>query len=50
MKQKKEGTEGSQAISGKDEGNHNKKAEEDHPEAPKPVIGMNDERAQKGHK
>ena len=28
----------------KDEGSHNKRAEEDKPEAPKPVIGMNDER------
>lgn len=27
----------------------NKKAEKDRPEAPKPVIGMNDERGGKGH-
>jgi hypothetical protein len=44
MKSKQEGKEGSQAISEKDEGSHNKRAEEDHPEAPGPVIGMNDER------
>ncbi|KAK7897104.1 hypothetical protein LTR67_004993 [Exophiala xenobiotica] len=36
--------EGSQAISRKDEGNNNKRAKEDHPEAPEPVIGMNEER------
>ncbi len=46
MKQKEEGKEGSQGISQKDERDSNKKAAEDHPEAPKPVIGMNDERAQ----
>jgi hypothetical protein len=39
MKQKKEGKEGSQGISQKDEGNFNKKAKDDHPEAPTPVIG-----------
>ena len=39
MQQKKDGKDGSQGISQKDEGNFNKKAEEDHPEAPKPVIG-----------
>jgi len=50
MKQKDEGKEGSQGISQKDEGDFNKKAADDNPEAPKPVIGMNDERAQKGHK
>ncbi len=44
MKSQDQGKEGSQAISRKDEGNHNKRAEEDKPEAPKPVIGMNDER------
>ncbi|EXJ83161.1 hypothetical protein A1O1_06780 [Capronia coronata CBS 617.96] len=47
IKDHEEGKEGSQAISRKDEGNANKKAEEDHPEAPQPVIGMNDERGQK---
>lgn len=36
----------SSATSGEDKGNHNKKASDDHPEAPKPVIGMNDERGQ----
>lgn len=39
MKQKKEGKEGSQGISQKDEGKFNEKAKEDHPEAPTPVIG-----------
>lgn len=34
----------SSAISEKDHGDQNKKAKEDHPEAPGPVIGMNDER------
>ncbi|KNG89616.1 hypothetical protein ANOM_002371, partial [Aspergillus nomiae NRRL 13137] len=28
---------------------HWKKAKEEHPKAPEPIIGMNDERAQKGH-
>lgn len=28
---------------------HGKKAKEEHPKAPEPIIGMNDERAQKGH-
>ena len=32
------------ATSQKDHGNQNKKAHEEHPEAPGPVIGMNDER------
>ena len=36
----------SSATSGQDQGKHNKKASDDHPEAPKPVIGMNDERGQ----
>lgn len=36
----------SQATSDKDSGNHNKQAQKDHPEAPGPVIGMNDERGQ----
>jgi hypothetical protein len=39
MKEKKEGKEGSQGISQKDEGKFNKKAKENHPEAPTPVIG-----------
>jgi hypothetical protein len=44
LKSRAEGKEGSQAISQKDEGSHNKRAKEEHPEAPGPVIGMNDER------
>ena len=44
MKDREKGKEGSQAISQKDEGSHNKRAEQEKPEAPKPVIGMNDER------
>ena len=32
------------ATSEKDTGNHNERAQKDHPEAPGPVIGMNDER------
>lgn len=35
---------GSSAISERDLGNQNKEAKKDHPEAPEPVIGMNDER------
>lgn len=38
------GSEQSSATSEKDHGDQNKKAKEDHPEAPGPVIGMNDER------
>ena len=34
----------SSATSEKDHGNQNEKAKKDHPEAPGPVIGMNDER------
>ena len=34
----------SQGTSEKDKGKHNERAEKDHPEAPKPVIGMNDEK------
>lgn len=37
-------SEQSSAISEKDHGDQNKKAKKDHPEAPGPVIGMNDER------
>ncbi|KAJ5578338.1 uncharacterized protein N7459_007302 [Penicillium hispanicum] len=29
---------------------HSRKAKEEHPEAPEPIIGMNDERAQKGNR
>ncbi|KAL8893663.1 MAG: hypothetical protein Q9192_005042 [Flavoplaca navasiana] len=39
--------EGSSATKQKDPGNQNEKAKRDHPEAPGPVIGMNDERG--GH-
>lgn len=35
---------GSSAATEKDLGNRNKEAQKDHPEAPGPVIGMNDER------
>ena len=38
------GSRQSSATSQKDHGDQNKKAKEDHPEAPGPVIGMNDER------
>jgi len=41
--------EGSQAISRKDENDSNKRAAKEHPEAPEPVIGMNEERGSKGH-
>ncbi|KAL8675994.1 MAG: hypothetical protein Q9186_007440 [Xanthomendoza sp. 1 TL-2023] len=41
--------EGSSATSEKDPGNQNEQAKKDHPEAPGPVIGMNDERGGKGH-
>ena len=34
----------SQATTEKDRGNQNEQAKKDHPEAPGPVIGMNDER------
>lgn len=44
MRLKEEGKEGSQAISQKDEGSHAKKAKQDYPEAPEPILGMNDER------
>lgn len=35
---------GSSAINERDEKNSNAKAKEEHPEAPGPVLGMNDER------
>lgn len=44
MKDHQKGKEGSQAISRKDENANNAQAKKDHPEAPEPVIGMNDER------
>lgn len=37
---KAQGKEGSSAISQKDERNSTKKAKEEHPEAPEPIIGM----------
>ncbi|KAK3178608.1 hypothetical protein OEA41_000745 [Lepraria neglecta] len=40
----------SQGTTEKDAGNQNEQAKKDHPEAPGPVIGMNDERGQMGHK
>ncbi|KAK6371812.1 hypothetical protein LTS17_008636 [Exophiala oligosperma] len=49
MKDHEELKEGSQAISRRDEDQSNKKAKQDHPEAPEPVIGMNEERGSKGH-
>jgi len=49
MKEHERGGDGSQALSRKDEGDNNKRAKEDHPEAPTPVLGMNDERGPKGH-
>lgn len=36
----------SQATTEKDRGNQNEQAKKDHPEAPGPIIGMNDERGQ----
>ena len=36
----------SSATTEKDSGNQNQQAKKDHPEAPGPVIGMNDERGQ----
>jgi len=48
MKDHEEMKEGSDAISRRDERDSNKKAKEDHPEAPEPVIGMNAERGSKG--
>ncbi|KEF57487.1 uncharacterized protein A1O9_05404, partial [Exophiala aquamarina CBS 119918] len=44
MKKHESLEDGSQAISRQDEGDNNKRAKEDHPKAPDPVIGMNDER------
>lgn len=45
IKDKQQGGEDSQAISQKG-GSANKKAEQEHPEAPQPVIGMNEERGE----
>ena len=38
----------SQATSQKDQRNSNERAKKEHPEAPEPVIGMNEERGGKG--
>ena len=46
LQEKTEGNSDSHAISGKG-GEGNKKAESDRQKAPKPVIGMNDERGAK---
>jgi len=40
---------GSAATSRRDEKDSNRRAKEEHPEAPEPVIGMNEERGGKGH-
>ncbi|RJE19802.1 hypothetical protein PHISCL_07854 [Aspergillus sclerotialis] len=39
----------SQATTERDGLKYGRKAKEEHPKAPEPVIGMNDERAEKGH-
>ncbi len=49
MKEKDEGDSQALGVSEKG-GKGNKKAEQDRPEAPKPVIGMNDERGGKGRR
>ncbi|KAJ9659827.1 hypothetical protein H2198_002896 [Neophaeococcomyces mojaviensis] len=46
-KQKDKGEEGSTAISQKDENKNAKKAKEENPEAPEPIIGMTGERGSK---
>lgn len=43
------GNTNSQATSQKDTRNNNERAKKDIPEAPEPVIGMNEERGGKGH-
>ena len=48
MKEKDDGSSPSNGISEKG-GENQKKAEGERPQAPKPVIGMNDERGGKGH-
>ena len=49
QEQRASGSTQSQATSQKDSRNNNERAEKDHPEAPRPVIGMNEERGSKGH-
>jgi len=48
MREKDDGDSPAVGISEKG-GAYNKKAEQENPKAPKPVIGMNDERGAKGH-
>ncbi|KAI9697747.1 MAG: hypothetical protein M1836_004423 [Candelina mexicana] len=48
-RQKATGDGQSSATSERDPKNDNERAQKDHPEAPGPVIGMNDERGPKGH-
>lgn len=43
MREHESGNSESQGLNRKDEGQYNKKAKQDHPKAPEPVIGMNDE-------
>lgn len=43
-RQRAEESHPTSAATEKDTGNNNEKAKKDHPEAPGPVIGMNDER------
>ena len=43
------GSTSSQATSQRDVRDNNKRAKEEHPEAPEPVIGMNEERGRKGY-
>ena len=47
--QKNTGSTQSQATSQKDVRNSNERAKQEHPEAPEPIIGMNEERGSKGH-
>jgi hypothetical protein len=48
MREKDQGESNSRGIS-EEGGEDNKKAEQEKPDAPRPVIGMNDERGGKGH-
>ncbi|KAH8811177.1 hypothetical protein F5884DRAFT_854537 [Xylogone sp. PMI_703] len=41
--------EQSQGTTERDQGSFNKKAKDEHPGAPEPVMGMNDEKGSKGH-
>jgi hypothetical protein len=42
MEKHEKGEDGGSALSQKDEGDNNKRAKEDNPEAPEPVLGVND--------